>query len=265
MLIWGKKRKEKPAGYIAEFCPICRTIRKFELIKVSIATHIYYVSIGDGEFIGYEAKCENCSYVFGTDISHYRTSGSASDELQVLIPLTFPEIEDVYKNRIEIEAAIKKSPLSLPADLRAELIREPFVLLAPHTELIYRSDTTLDWRGAAGCISVIILPLVALLIADLIDAKGDWIGWLAIGFAGIALLYTIWLIATSSKERFRKEVLAKLILSLGPLQPSAQELSAVLKLLEPMKLKIVRKIKVEKLIEQLGETSLSGLSSAPIN
>jgi len=265
MLIWGKKQKEKSAGFVADFCPICRTFRKFELKKVSLATHIYYVAIGDGEFLGYEATCENCSFVFGTDISNYRTSGNAIDELQELIPITFPNIEDVYKERIEIEDAVKKSPLTLPAELRAALIKEPFLLLSQHTELIYRGDTKLDWRGMLGCLSVPVLPLLILLIGVITNANEDLIGWLAISLAGIGLVYSIWLIATSSKKRFRKEVLPKLMSSLGPLQPSAQELSTALELLEPMKLKIVHKIKVKDLVEKLQETSIYQFSSEQIH
>lgn len=265
MLIWGKKRKEKSAGYVADFCPICRAIRRFELKKISLASHVYYVPYGDGDFWGYEANCDECSYIFGADISHYTTSGNANDDLNVLIPLTFPEIEDVYRERIEIEMIIKNSPLNLPADLRRTLLREPFMLLAPHTEQIYTGDTRLDWRRALGCLSVFVLPSIFLMIAVVINAEGEWIGWFATALAIVPLLYTLWLILTSPAERFRKDVVSKLVRSLCPLQPSAEELSAVFKLLEPMKLKIVKKVKISELLEKLQEAAELQFSSESIN
>src|SRR5258706_9118781 len=42
-IIWGKKRVTKSLGYVADFCPLCRDVRTFELVRVGLAGHIYYL------------------------------------------------------------------------------------------------------------------------------------------------------------------------------------------------------------------------------
>jgi hypothetical protein len=36
-VIWGRKKVERKLGFVAEFCPICRTPREFEVSRVGIA------------------------------------------------------------------------------------------------------------------------------------------------------------------------------------------------------------------------------------
>ena len=57
LFIWGKKRVERNIGKVADFCPICREVRMFQLIRVGVADHIYYVSFGEGYHTLQRMRC----------------------------------------------------------------------------------------------------------------------------------------------------------------------------------------------------------------
>ena len=40
-IVWGTKRTERKQGLVADFCPICREVRAFQLIRVGLASLVH--------------------------------------------------------------------------------------------------------------------------------------------------------------------------------------------------------------------------------
>ena len=60
-VVWGTKIKRKKVGRVADFCPMCRGLSVFELRRVGEASHVYYISFGQGTLLGYDITCETCA------------------------------------------------------------------------------------------------------------------------------------------------------------------------------------------------------------
>lgn len=49
MIVWGKKHVFDMVGYVADFCPICRDVRRFMMQEILLAGHVYGLTVGDFE------------------------------------------------------------------------------------------------------------------------------------------------------------------------------------------------------------------------
>jgi hypothetical protein len=72
-IVWGSRRTERILGYVADFCPVCREARAFRLVRVGLASHVYYISFGAGRHVGHVIRCEECGSSFDTDATRYAT------------------------------------------------------------------------------------------------------------------------------------------------------------------------------------------------
>src|SRR5262245_34959788 len=109
-IVWGKKRIEREQGRVADFCPICREVRAFVLIRVGLADHIYYVSFGQGKLAGHVIRCETCKVVLGVNPTLYMaTEKDSRVEVETLIRRTFPKLRETYAQRLELEEKIKRT------------------------------------------------------------------------------------------------------------------------------------------------------------
>jgi hypothetical protein len=70
-IIAGMKQVEQVRGMVADFCPICREVRAFQLIRIGLVSHIYYVSSGAGTLAGYVIRCNECGLRLKTDSDRY--------------------------------------------------------------------------------------------------------------------------------------------------------------------------------------------------
>src|SRR5258705_351547 len=73
IFIWGKKLVYSKLGYVADFCPICRSPQAFEVQSVGVASHVYYVSFGKGALAGYQRKCCDCGVTLDAKPTNYAT------------------------------------------------------------------------------------------------------------------------------------------------------------------------------------------------
>lgn len=135
-IFWGTKTVIRKLGFVADFCPVCREIEKFQLSRVGLASHLYGASFGEGKLVGHQKKCLRCGTELQTDASIYKdvqkklpSAGSAD-----LVANTFPNIRQHYSDRLSIEEQLAKRPAGIEAKTRASLIKEPFHLLAPIVE-----------------------------------------------------------------------------------------------------------------------------------
>ena len=100
------------------FCPICREVRAFQLIRVGLASHVYYVSFGEGKLAGHVIRCHECGVRLKADHARYATTEKNPGHLEVLVRNTFPKLREVCAARLEMETRIRQTPFSLSADER---------------------------------------------------------------------------------------------------------------------------------------------------
>src|SRR4051812_31190023 len=143
-IIWGTKRVTKRLGYVADFCPLCRDVRTFEVIRIGMAGHIYYLTLSDGELAGHERHCTVCHTALNAEPERYVQISErllAPGELQ---SVTFPKLNEYWAARLGVERELKSVFGKVTPEDRQTLIREPFILLSPKVEERYASSLSFD-------------------------------------------------------------------------------------------------------------------------
>src|SRR5437762_3412895 len=95
-IIWGKKIKQQPLGFVADWCSLCRAINPFRVFKEELVDHVYNFSLGEGEHIGSSAICENCGLAIPTNVEKYQGFSPKLIPVHALIQRTFPGIHSFY-------------------------------------------------------------------------------------------------------------------------------------------------------------------------
>jgi hypothetical protein len=258
-VIWGKKKVERKLGFVAEFCPICRTPRKFEVSRVGIASHIYFISVGEGNLAGHVGCCQQCGTIIPVDAGKYETFKEESNiALEALVQNTFPNLYNAYAERLDIEERLKKrEPVSLPN--REVWLMEPFEYLIPDVEARF-TNTKLDKESNIGCV-VTVLLLMFLCGGFIVFENSALIrDSLIIGMglvAIIGLIYTIVQIMLAPNRYMERNIIPRLSQALSVLNPGKQEIERCLSTLKIKGFRIGKKIKTEKLLECIRQQELS--------
>ena len=246
-VIWGSKRIEKSLGYVAEYCPICRKINEFQVFKVNTVSHIYYISLGEGNLLGYIGKCEQCGTKRQVDAIKYRNlEKQAHTNIETLVINTNPNVRNENAVRIEIDNQINEKAIIQPKD-REVLIREPFLLLEHNVVERYK-NVNIDKESTIGCVAAIILPIIYLCVATIfIKYIEDYFCGGALLIATIGVVYTFIQLALARKRYVTREIIPQLARTLKPLNPSQNEIQKCLEFLKQRGLRIGKEIKFEKL------------------
>jgi hypothetical protein len=247
-IVWGRKLVYRQVGHVADFCPICRAPRPFGLKRVGSAGHVYYISAGEGELVGYERTCRECGTAFQADPAVYASVSKQALPLAELAKLTFPNMDQVLRDRLALEERVRLAPALLTPQERHALIRSPFLLLSPKVEKRFAS-THLDKEiglSMAAALALLIFggPLVHAAFPDSAE-----LGVLISIVLGVALM--VWQVAASGRRFMQRHVIPTLAMSLRPLKPTESELRAVLAELKQLKHKMATKLKLADLQLQL--------------
>ena len=245
-IIWGTKRTLTRLGYVADFCPICRQTRPFSVSRVGSAGHIYYISLGEGELVGYSSECQTCRLNLSANPNLYQTvSKSLPPDLTSLIQGTFPNLNQHHQNRLEVEEQIKRNPRSLSADTRNALIEEPFHLLSPLVEARLSGQTRIDRESGFGCLFTIVM---FVMLCMLVSSIPDWLSGLGLLVILGGVVYTIIQLVLSNQRYLQRDVVPLLANCLRPLSPSLDELQACLNKLAILKQRLGRRLKAQQLL-----------------
>lgn len=240
MFIWGKKYVYKRLGYVADFCPLCREVRAFELKRVGLAGHIYYISLTEGELAGHERRCTVCDTEFNAKPEIYARPSKELRTVRELLPLTFPNLATYHAARLAVEKAIRDPFAKVSAEDRMALIKEPFTLLSPKAEERFRASL-IDGKAIAVFFAALIVGgMVATGLVAVLPQYEEAI-WITVGIASavVTWIWSVW-----SRRRFiHKGILPPLIAALHPLKPTPGEITVVLKDMKALGLRIGSKIK----------------------
>lgn len=259
-IVWGKKRVEKKIGFAADFCPICRSVSQFQIFRVGMAGHIYYLSVGEGELVGHVGKCQQCGTVLNVDATIYKGyEKRAEPSLERLIENTFPDVREVYAKRLEAEEKIQRRATTFTPQERETLILEPFQLFARQVEARYAA-TQFDKESGMGCLGTILLPAIFFIVGStMIKHAGtqDSVLMAAGVVFAVGLVYTLVQLALGPGRYNRREIIPKMARALKPLDPTKDELARCLDGLKAGGFQIGKKLRIEALWAALQSQSLA--------
>lgn len=228
-IVWGTKRVNTKIGYVADFCYLCRDIRPFNLFRVGMARHVYYISAGQGELAGHYRECKHCHCQIDASTVNYAEvlTNPKGENMETLTAKTFPNIRTHYAKRLELESALKKDPSSIDPQTRTQLLAEPFYFMAPLVEARF-GQTRLDWTmagiiAAAFAIAVVIANVIRMFFPSAIDM----IPMLTMPILGAGVLGMIIQHYRAGRMYMSKTIYPVMSLALRPLRPQEAELKAI--------------------------------------
>jgi len=257
MVIWGTKRKLKKLGKAADFCSICHRVQPFEISRVNMVKHVYYIPMGGGKVVGHSAACTECSVTMFVEAERYKIySDQAAISLQDLIRKTNPDLEEELKNRLPLEKKIWNKE-HLDPDERRFLVSEPFNVISPMLEMRYKDSLPLDKNTGRSCLFTIAIPLVVLFIASLFyrSAVGDYLKLLAYVLVGVGVLITFFNIFTIQSRYLDRFVYPLFAKALSPLNPTLDEITTAADKYKKLGLIVGRKIKPQKIYDAIHQTN----------
>jgi hypothetical protein len=237
-------------------CPICREQKPFLLQRIGSARHFYYVSLGQGEFLRNEGTCQDCGVAIIAEPTTYASISKTLLPLADLARQTFPNFEEVRRERLALEKKVQSSPLSLVPQDRHALIRTPFLLLSPRVDRRYAS-THIDKEIALSFVAALMLLFIGpALVREFVPAANHGYTVLLFLFLGIVLVG--WQFVASGPRFLRRQVVPILAKGLRPLQPTEGELRTVLTELKELRHKIGAKMKLADLTSHLQISPFNG-------
>jgi hypothetical protein len=253
LLIWGKKRVERNMGRVADFCPICREVRMFQLIRIGMADHVYYVSFGEGNLAGHIIRCTECNVDLGVDPTRYVTTEKDSRaSLEALVRDTFPSLREKYSARLELETRIKRTRSALSGDEYKDFLMEPFALLNPLVEMRFAKSTEMDKKSGFGCLGTIVIGLVIFFGSmKFTGPTQDKIMLAALIYVVIGTIYTFVQMHLGPGRHFKAKILPSLVKSLKPLEPSRDDIASCIERCKTLGLKIGKVAKVDEICARL--------------
>jgi hypothetical protein len=224
---FGRTIHHRTLGRAADFCPFCRGFRPFRVLQVESIRHFYTLPMGGRIDRGQSRVCESCGLLSPAPPEGYLALSADPDaDLDTLIAETNPNIRRNWASRLLLEERIAARKLT-PGE-RAGLLREPFEMAA---EVLGRrnDEGKLDLPSGLGCLGTVLLPVACMTLLPMAwKASGESIETVAVIAGGCSLAFAVLAISTDARRHARKAVLPRLIGSLRPLDPSAEEVDMIL-------------------------------------
>jgi hypothetical protein len=236
MFVWRKKRVETPLGLVADFCPICRDLRAFEMFRAEMA----------GQLLGHVKQCKSCGLKLGTDPDQYTGfEPPTSSNLEVLVARTFPGIWMKFADRLAIEEELRRHPGMIAPEARQGYLMEPFVLFNATVEQCYAGKVPLDLPSTLGGLATIILTGIILCLAAMVEdlQTKDHLFAAMLAVFGVGTTFTLWQLYLRPHRYVRQKVIPSLAVALKPLAPNQQDLESCLEKCRAMRMKVGHVIK----------------------
>jgi hypothetical protein len=223
-IVFGTKGVATRMGRVADYCPMCRGIAAFEVLRVGEKSHLYGVPMGSETVLGYNRACETCGEAFGADLGSYlAVSENWRASIQELIEGTNPGVEALAAERSALDARLASGQAT--REERLTRIFEALALMEPRVAPRV-GGTTFDFPSSAGCGGTIVLGLAALTLRSVFESSAMPAIVAAI-LAGAALVFTIGALLTDAKRFARRNAMPQIAGSLRSLRPTLDELTLV--------------------------------------
>jgi hypothetical protein len=248
-ILWGRKRVVRKVGHVADFCPMCRTERCFTVKRIGMAGHVYYISLTEGTLVAFHKSCDVCDIALNANPDRYVVLSPKKADLATLKTRTFPQLDEVHRERLALERTVESNPATLTPEIRRALIREPLYLLAPIAEARLGSSHLDREAGIALVISLLAIAFAYPLFDKILPESLVAPAVLAIVVTG--LLATGFYTFRSRYRYLERMVYPALARSLAPLQPTTQELEVALSNLSLRSKVVAKRIRVPDLLRHI--------------
>jgi hypothetical protein len=247
-IIWGKKQKRFPEGYIANWCSVCHDIREFKVTRIHLASHVYYISFSKGEPVGHTFACQHCGAEHYRNIDQAFHTASESKPLDLLIEETNPNCMEIWHEDVALSEKMRQRPQELTAAERQHLLIQPLYHLSYLAEKQGSNITLTGLLTGAG--AIVLGAAISGLLIPLVDHP-LW----AAGITGGSIAGLLYLSVSYNRNRFmRREVYARLKPLYLALQPSEAEINQTKITLKPTKLKIGDWLNARALLKFLSDS-----------
>jgi len=223
IFVWGRKPVYTHAGYVADYCPVCRAARAFAVQRIGMAWHLYYITVSKGELAGYQRTCCDCGMVLPMEVSHYSQLSAEQLPLVQLEQTTNPHLSIRHADALAAAARLREAPLLLDEAERRRQIDAALRLQADaldEYEMATRLDREVWWSiGGAFVFCTVVLAALKQQAPENLDTGFIIAFFLSLG--GVD-----WQLSQMGERFLQREILPKLARSLAPLQPARPELDA---------------------------------------
>lgn len=249
---FGRINDHRLLGRAADFCPFCRGFQPFRILQVESIRRFYAIPLGGRIAVGRSKVCETCGLLSPAPADRYQAlSNDPEADLETLIAETNPDIRRNWASRLLLEERIATRKLT--SGERATLLREPFEMAG---EVLDRRNVEgkLDLPSNLGCLGSFLLPVVCMVTLPLVwKASSDAIELVTIAVVGCCLVFTFLAIVTDARRHARRAVVPRLVESLRPLDPSAEEIDQILESLRQANSPLAEVVKARDLTNALLE------------
>ena len=249
IIVWGRKVVRRKAGYVADFCPCCRGLRPFTLYVHRSVAHIQRIPLGFGEEVGFDRVCNDCGAPYGATDTTYAKLSKRLLPLQELKRVTYPTLDSVSQERLALEEHVRTGRVRLSSEDRFAWVKAPFMYLAPQVE---RGTLRLDKELTITLAGCIVLYLTAGYVSrNYFPEQALPVGLITLA---VVLALMIWQLRASGLRFMRGQILPALARSLKPLQPTQEEIEAVIGEINRGSYKIGKSLAAAEVMEQIRRT-----------
>ena len=252
IFIWGNRRTERALGHIADYCPICRDLRAFRMIRVGLVGHVYYISLGSGKETGREMQCQECAVTLSADSARYAAIEKKLPlHLADLVQTTFPNVHAVRGEQLAQNAEMRSALRSLSPEQRATFLIEPFRILSSAVERLYAA-TRADKPATLGCLTTALLTIGILAAAIYLQETVSEAVLIALAtVVCVGGVYSLVQMGLAPGRFLRAQTIPQLACALDPLQPTENELKECLQRCRAIDWKIGSKIKPRHILAEI--------------
>jgi hypothetical protein len=252
MIHIGTKTTESKRGWVADFCPICRLPRAFQLYRLGEATTISGVALTEGTLLEMQIECSACRVRLPTDEAQYAGSEKKRPEdFSYLVLKTFPTMPEALAERLALEERIRRDPKRLEPEVRQRLLAEPFFLLNATLER-QTKETHFDKPATIGCLATLLVFTATMFLWVLLPREIQAIaGIAALTLIGLGTIYTVVQLAFVPARYVRRQILPHLAHALTPLAPDREELKEILEDCRQRQMPIGKRVTIEALWTEL--------------
>lgn len=239
IFVWGRKPVYTHAGYVADYCPVCRAARAFSVQRIGMAWHLYYITISKGELAGYQRTCCDCGMVLPLEVSHYSQLSAEQLPLLQLEQTTNPHLSIRHADALAAAARLREAPLLLD---QAERRRQVDAALRLQADAFDTYNTTVHLDGEVWLSIVGAFVFCGVVLAALRQQAPENMdtGFIIAFFLSLGAV--AWQLSQMGERFLQREILPKLARSLAPLQPSQAELDEGFERLREQGRKLARQI-----------------------
>ena len=223
ILIWGTKPTDRKLGYVAEKCPNCGELSKIEVHRVGVTGHLFWVPVGQGQFLKSYGVCCLCASKVALELTDYVSFCKSQDgEVKEIIRSTNPKLESSSN---ELMSKFE----------RFSSVRAPFLKYGQYLNENAYNETNFDKTSGLAFLATFAIPIgIGYLLPYIITSPTLEIAVIKylFGLFGIGFVFSLFVFFRHSHRVIKARTLPKIAEELAPLKPQRSEIEEVLEKLK---------------------------------